>query len=85
MPDARWTKYVPKDIPQRAHPAVQKLFANMRAQQTTYEQLAQRSGVSAWTIRRWRRGQLPELGNLEACLNVYGYTIVAQRKPGVAE
>lgn len=64
-------------IPQKAHPLVRPIFEAMRRKQYTYGDLERRSGVSWWTVRRWRRGQLPELGNLLAVYKILGIELKA--------
>ena len=77
----RHTHTVPKTIPVRAHPLVRPLFELMIRECASYELVAKRSGVSWHTIRRWRRGQPPDLQNLDACYNVFDYRLEACKSP----
>lgn len=65
-------------IPQNVHPAVAYLFAEMRRQRMTYEEVAALSGVLKSTIKKWRTDNAPALPNLERALNAVGATLVAQ-------
>ncbi len=71
---------IPKTIPEKAHPLVKTLFKIMMQQGDNYYDVSKRSGVSARTIRDWRRGRPPDLVNIEACLNVYGCELITRYK-----
>jgi lambda repressor-like predicted transcriptional regulator len=60
---------VPRPTP-RLHPFVSVIFSAMSHQRISYQDVARRSGVSAYTLRNWHRGQLPELANLIAVYEV---------------
>lgn len=73
---------LPGDV---GHPAVRRLFAEMRKQRIALGELARRSGVSYASLHNWRRGNglkkvrnSPRLDNLEACLNVVGLQLVVR-------
>jgi len=76
---AEQARCVPHTIPDKAHPVVQRLLEEMRSQCVPYEVVCSRAGVSWYTLRRWRRGQIPEVASLEACLNVMDLELVARR------
>lgn len=59
----------------RCSPVVAQLYVALREQRMTYTELARRSGVSKYAIESWRYVRRPSVDNLEACLNVLGYTL----------
>ena len=63
-------------IPQHAGPHVRLLFAEMRRQRVTYEDLEWRSGVLKNTTKAWRHKNTPNLVNIEACLGVLGWSLL---------
>ena len=65
------------DADKNAHPLVRALFAEMHKQQVTMIEMAERSGVSRETLESWRSKRVPDLVNLEACLNVLGLHLTA--------
>lgn len=68
-------------IPEKAHPLTAKLFSLMLEQNVTYQDIENRAGVSYWTLKNWRRGQLPNLDNLTAAYQVVGYELVPRKLP----
>ncbi len=69
---------IPRIIPEKAHPLVQKLFREMNRQGVRYVDIENRAGVSVNTLRKWRRGQSPQLQNLVACLDVVNRKLVTK-------
>jgi transcriptional regulator with XRE-family HTH domain len=59
-----------KTIPEKAHPVVQAIFREMNSQNMTYNDLADRSGVSKKLLERWRLSTEPQLSTLWPVLNV---------------
>ena len=70
---------VPRRTNPKAHPLVQRLLQEMHDQKVPYELMCRRAGVSFWAVRKWRRGQIPEVSTLEACLNVVGLSLAVRR------
>ncbi len=65
----------------RLHPHAEFLFAEMAKQQCTAQQMADRSGISKATIFNWSQGRSnPGMIDLEACLNVLGFSIVIREQ-----
>jgi transcriptional regulator with XRE-family HTH domain len=60
-----------------AHDAVRLLFDVANTIGMGVTDLADRAGVNRSSIRMWRRNRSPGVDNLEACLNVIGYRLVA--------
>lgn len=76
--------------PDKGHPLLRLMFEKMAEQQLTLGELSRRAGVSYASLHDWRRGgglarprYSPRLENLEACLNVLGYRLAAEERPGV--
>lgn len=71
---------------QHAHPLVKFLFDRVSEQSIDMLELSTKSGVSYATIRYWitasehRKTSAPSIENLEACLNVVGYTLFTPQK-----
>ena len=63
---------VPKTIPEKVDPLVKNLYVEMRKQQATYQAVADRSGVSASMIVKWRSGHTPNLASIRAAYNALG-------------
>lgn len=61
------------------HWSVRWLYVQFLANpELTERKLAERAGIDAATIRRWRRGErVPTISNLEAVFNVLGYELKA--------
>jgi len=60
------------------HDAIRVLWLQMNRQIMSQEALSTRSGVPASVLSRWRTGERsPKLDDVEASLNVLGYTLVA--------
>lgn len=53
------------------HPFVRRLFRAMNEEWCSIPELAKRSGVSASTIKHWKRYSVPKVDDLEACFNVF--------------
>ena len=62
----------PLSAPDKAHPLVRKLFAEMNRQQIGVLDMAQKSGVNKNTLKDWRTRTVPSVDNLSACLGVLG-------------
>jgi transcriptional regulator with XRE-family HTH domain len=74
-------RYKPVTVPKGVHPLLAFLFEQMILNQTTYTELAERSGVARNTIIQWRTRGNPNIVLLDACLGVFGYTIYARTIP----
>lgn len=63
----------------QVHPCVRALWEKMHEQQLGMQDLGERSGVNWNTIKDWFYGRtVPNINNLEACLNVVGSTLVVR-------
>ena len=51
------------------------LFEEMLRQQCTMEHMSRRSGMSTAALQAWKRKSQPRVGDLEAALNVLGFTL----------
>lgn len=69
-----------KKVPPRGHPFVRFIFEEINTQRASLAQVAERSGVTADGIRKWRDQRGPRLGLVEAVLNCLGYELVIRRK-----
>ena len=67
----------PHTIPERAHPHVRTLFAEMNRLDMSGLALAKRAGISRETLMNWRKGTHPKMRDIEACLNVCGLSLLA--------
>lgn len=76
----RTLRYHPRKIPEHGHPLVRFIFEQMNKQQVTYREVEQRSGVAVPTMKQWQDRANPNLLNIEAVLNVLGYTLLPVRK-----
>jgi hypothetical protein len=59
--------------PKRCHPAAKIVFAEMRRQGVTYDELEYRSGVLKSTFKAWRTHNAPGLETLSAALQALGW------------
>jgi hypothetical protein len=62
-------------VPQHAHPLVRRLFQEMNHQRIGMTDMAERVGMSRFTINGWRTRHCPRIVELEACYNVLGYKL----------
>lgn len=63
------------------HPLVRWIWQQINDQRASQEDVAERSGVSSSTIRKWRDGvRSPRLVELESVVNVLGYQLKVQLK-----
>lgn len=60
-------------IPKRCHPAAKIVFAEMRRQGVSYDDLEWKSGVLRSTIKAWRTNNSPSLDTLSATLGALGW------------
>lgn len=60
-------------IPKRCHPAAKIVFAEMRRQGVTYDELEFRSGVLKSTFKAWRTHNKPGLESIQAALGALGW------------
>ena len=66
----------PLKPPEKAHPLVRFLYDECNRQQVSIRSVSEQSGVSESIINLWRTQGEPRLSNIEACLNVLGFTIL---------
>jgi hypothetical protein len=74
------TRFRPTPVPSSLHPVVKRLFVEMNEQQCTDKLMAKRSGVNNWTISAWRHRTIPNVRNIEACLNVLGLELYVRQR-----
>lgn len=60
-------------VPKRCHPAAKIVFAEMRRQGVTYDELEYRSGVLKSTFKAWRTHNKPGLESIQAALGALGW------------
>lgn len=60
-------------VPKRCHPAARIVFAEMRRQNVTYDELEYRSGVQKSTFKAWRTHNKPGLESIQAALGALGW------------
>ena len=65
-----------KTIPINAHKLVQGVFSAMNEQNMTYDELAEKAGVSRKILERWRLNSTPQLATLERVLKALGLQLV---------
>lgn len=63
-------------IPERCHPLAKFLFAEMRRQAVTYDELEHRSGVLRTTFKSYRTNNRPGLETMEAALGALGWSLL---------
>jgi len=68
-------------IPERCDPRAKVVFAEMRRQAVTYEELEWRSGVLRSTFKAWRTNNKPGLDTLEAALGALNWDVLPVPKP----
>lgn len=62
-------------IPERCHPFAGRVFAEMKRQGVTYDELHERSGVLKSTFKAWRTNNQPGLDTIEAALAALGFRL----------
>ena len=68
-------------IPERCHPLAKAVFAEMRRQRVTYDELEYRSGVLRSTFKAWRTSNRPGLDTIEGALGALGWHVLPVPKP----
>lgn len=63
-------------IPQRVDPRVQLVFAEMRRQNVTYDDVEEKSGVLRTTVKAWRTKNKPGLESIDAVFGYLGWAFV---------
>jgi hypothetical protein len=63
-------------IPERCDPRAKVVFAEMRRQGVTYDELEHRSGVLRSTFKAWRTNNKPGLDTIEAALGALGWSLL---------
>lgn len=63
-------------IPDHCHPMAKVVFALMKNQGVTYDELEHRSGVLRSTFKAWRTNNRPGLDTIEAALGSLGYAVL---------
>ena len=62
-------------IPQHVNPLVAFIFAELRRQNVSYDELSWRSGVLRSTVKAWRKTNTPHATSLEAALGALGWQL----------
>jgi hypothetical protein len=65
-------RFRPLGIPNKAHPLVRRMFAEMNHQRIGVLDMSDRSGINKNTLQDWRTRTVPTVDNLEACFTVLG-------------
>ena len=65
-------RFRPLSIPNKAHPLVRRMFAEMNHQRIGVLDMSDRSGINKNTLQDWRTRTVPTVDNLEACFTVLG-------------
>lgn len=68
----------------KVEPEVLFIFRQMYDRQISYESLEKASGISFWTLRRWRGGTSPDSQSLKKVLAALGYAIRIVPAKGLA-
>jgi hypothetical protein len=63
-------------IPERCHPLAKIIFAEMKRQGVSYDELEFRSGVLRTTFKAWRTNNAPGISTVEAALGSLGWSLV---------
>lgn len=63
-------------IPEHCDPRAKIVFAEMRRQGVTYDELEHRSGVLRSTFKAWRTNNKPGLDTIEAALGALGWALL---------
>ena len=76
MRDVNDIQFQRAKIAPRSHPLIKYIWRAINEQQTSQQLVAERAGVSASTMRKWRQAnRSPSLLQIEAVLNVLGYDL----------
>ena len=65
-------------IPQRAHPLVRRLYAEMNHQQIGVTDMAERTGIARNAINDWKDRSNPQVQNLDACFAALGLQLTVK-------
>lgn len=65
----------PHTIPEKAHPLVKLLFAELNKHDMSVAKLAEKVGITSQTVILWRTATMPRTDILEACFNALGLTL----------
>jgi len=63
-------------VPERCDPRAKVVFAEMKRQAVTYDELEWESGVLRSTFKAWRTNNKPGLDTLEAALGALGWALL---------
>jgi hypothetical protein len=67
-------------VPDVCHPLAKAVFAEMRRQRVTYDELEHRAGVLRSTFKAWRTNNRPGLDTIEAAVGALGWHVLAVPK-----
>ena len=68
-------------IPERCHPLAKVVFAEMKRQNVSYDELEHRAGVLRSTFKAWRTNNKPGLETIEAALGALGWHVLCVPRP----
>lgn len=68
-------------IPEHCHPLAKAVFAEMKRQNVSYDELEHRAGVLRSTFKAWRTNNRPGLDTIEAALGSLGWHVLPVPKP----
>lgn len=63
-------------VPPHAHPLAKVVFAEMKRQGVTYDELEYRAGVLRSTFKAWRGSNCPSIPTVSAALGVLGFDVL---------
>ena len=81
--DLRKFRYMPEIL--NGNPVIQFLFKEMHRQRMCQMDMSERIGLHRDTLRNWRTRYNPRITDVEAALNVLGYTLKAVKKRDEAD
>jgi hypothetical protein len=77
LPSSRSKRFGSKiTVPAKAHPFARLVFAEMKRQNMTHDEMEHLSGVLRCTIKAWRTDNTPGLTSISATLGALGWALV---------
>jgi len=64
-------------VPEKANPLARLVFAEMKRQRISYDELEAMSGVLRCSVKAWRAENQPGLASISAALGALGWDLVA--------
>ena len=81
MVESKFSRPSRVTVPARCHSAAAIVFAEMKRQGVTYDELSHYSGVLVSTMKAWRTNNRPGLETLEATLGHLGWDFLPVPRP----